>query len=599
MHRNNKDRPWTPTRRDFLAATGLTMAQMNFIWSSAVAQETSASGAVKSTNGTPAPNILFILTDQERYFDGLPPNYRLPGKERLLELGTSFTNQQIASCVCTSSRSNIYTGQHVQQTKMFDNVNFPWVGSLSTDIPTIGDMMRELGYYAAYEGKWHLARELEGEVHDGPPKLIGRELMESYGFSDYTGIGDSIGGWQGGYLNDGWIAAFSQRWLRHRGQKLNEGGTPWFLAVNFVNPHDVMYYNTDLPGEPVQVQDWQMFQALREPNYGLYQQQWDVELPESRKQPWDAKSRPPAHFDYQEARSALVGQFPNEDDRWRRLLNYYLNCIQDADRHILAVIDEVKALGMLDNTIIVQTADHGEMAGAHGMHGKASNAYREQNHVPMHIIHPDVGGGQSCSALTSHIDIVPTLVSMAGGDEAKKSELVDHLKGRDFSGVLNDPGGAGINEVRDATLYNFNMLIYQDPEFAINAAKILHDKGKDAGAAEINRQGLKPDLAKHRGAIRSVFDGRYKFNRYFSTFQHNKPQTFGDLTSINDLELFDLDIDSHEIVNLAADPEENKELIMAMNAKLNAIIDDEVGVDDGSSLGLRHDTQYGFSEADI
>ena len=38
---------------------------------------------------------------------------------------------------------------------------------------------------------------------------------------------------------------------------------------------------------------------------------------------------------------------------------------------------------------------------------------------------------------------------------------------------------------------------------------------------------------------------------------------------------------------------------MAMNAKLNAIIDDEVGVDAGSSLGLRHDTQYGFSEADI
>ena len=218
MKVKNNDRPWTPSRRDFLAATGLTMAQMNLLWSSAQAQEASTNSAKSNGNGQRPPNILFILTDQERYFDRLPSGYRLPGKERLLELGTSFTNQQIASCVCTSSRSNIYTGQHIQQTKLFDNVNFPWVDSLSTDIPTIGHMLRELGYYSAYEGKFHMAIELEGEVSD-PPELVGREVMEAYGFSDYTGIGDSIGSTQGGYLNDGWIAAFTQRWLKHRGTK--------------------------------------------------------------------------------------------------------------------------------------------------------------------------------------------------------------------------------------------------------------------------------------------------------------------------------------------------------------------------------------------
>ena len=574
------------------------MAQMNFLSSSALAQEASKSSATGNGTGKRSPNILFILTDQERYFERLPPGYRLPGRERLMELGTSFTNQQIASCVCTSSRSNIYTGQHIQQTKLFDNLNFPWVDSLSTEIPTIGHMLRELGYYSAYEGKFHMARELEGEVSD-PPELIGREVMEAYGFSDYTGIGDSIGSTHGGYLNDGWIAAFSRRWLKHRGQRLNEEGTPWFLAVNFVNPHDVMYYNTDLPGEQVQVQDWQMFPALREPDYGLYRQQWDVELPQSRNQSWEGKHRPPAHHDYQKARSALVGQFPSEDDRWRRLLNYYLNCIQDADRHIRSVIDEVEALGMLSNTIIVRTADHGELGGAHGMHGKASNAFREQNHVPMHIVHPDVGGGRTCKALTSHIDIVPSLLSMAGGDAAKKAELLARLKGRDLSRLLNDPGAAGVNALRDAVLYNFNMLIYQDPEFTIKAAKILHDKGKAEGVKEINRQKLRPDLAGHRGALRSVFDGRYKFNRYFSTFHHNQPRTFEELVAVNDLELFDLDSDPHEVVNLAAEPQTNNELIMAMNAKLNAIIEEEVGVDDGSSLGLKRETKYGFSDPDI
>lgn len=592
------DRAWVPSRRDFLLAAGLTAVDLELVWSRATASALGSNAATATPNPS-APNILLIVNDQEGYIDHLPSNYRLPGKERLVTLGTSFANHQIASCVCTSSRSNIYTGQHIQETKMFDNLNFPWVDDLSTDIPTIGHMMRKLGYYSAYQGKFHLNGNLAVASENGAPNLIGRKLMDGYGFSDYTGIGDSIGTTLGGYLNDEWVAAFTRRWLRHRGRKLNDDGTPWFLAVNFVNPHDVMYYNTDLPGKPVQEQDWIAFEIAREPNYGLYHQQWDAELPQSRKQPWDASNRPPAHFDFQTARSALVGQFPNEDERWRRLQNYYLNCIQDVDRHILGVINEVEALGMLDNTIIVRTADHGELAGAHGMHGKGATAYREQNHVPMHVIHPDVAGGRSCSALTSHLDIVPTLISMAGGSDTQKSELMNALKGQDFSFVLNDPANTGINDVREATLYNFNMLVYQDPDFTIGVIKTLHEKGKKDGKKAIKRKGLKPDLAAHRGAIRSVFDGRYKFTRYFSTLQHNQPRTYEELNSVNDLELFDHQNDPDEMVNLATSSQENGDLIMEMNAKLNAIIEEEVGADDGSSMGLKEDTEYVFTEPDI
>ncbi len=74
-------------------------------------------------------NILFILTDQERHFrpGELPAEYELPAHDRLRRDGTYFTNHRIASCVCTSSRSVIYTGQHIQKTKMFDNTNFPWI----------------------------------------------------------------------------------------------------------------------------------------------------------------------------------------------------------------------------------------------------------------------------------------------------------------------------------------------------------------------------------------------------------------------------------------------------------------------------------------
>ncbi|HWS78770.1 MAG TPA: sulfatase-like hydrolase/transferase, partial [Thermomonas sp.] len=156
-------------------------------------------------------NIVFILTDQERYFrEGeLPADYRLPAHERLAQRGIVFENHRINSCVCTSSRSVIYTGQHIQHTKMFDNTNFPWISSMSTDLKTLGHLLREAGYYTAYKGKWHLTREFETENKLSDPanfKTFNSE-MEAYGFSDYMGIGDIIAHTQGGYLHDGMIAA--------------------------------------------------------------------------------------------------------------------------------------------------------------------------------------------------------------------------------------------------------------------------------------------------------------------------------------------------------------------------------------------------------
>ena len=98
------------------------------------------SGPARPAAGPGPYNILFILTDQERHFrpGELPPDFRLPGHERLLRLGTRFENHRINSCVCTSSRSVLYTGRHIQHTKMFDNTNFPWISSMSTDIRTVG-----------------------------------------------------------------------------------------------------------------------------------------------------------------------------------------------------------------------------------------------------------------------------------------------------------------------------------------------------------------------------------------------------------------------------------------------------------------------------
>ena len=169
MAEKDEEKPGV-TRREFMTSTGLTTlalgtgALANLSASSSAKAQASQSA---STNSGPY-NILFILTDQERYFDRaiLPRNYSLPARERLAKEGVTFTNHQIGSSVCSSSRSVIYTGQHIQHTGVFDNLGFPWAKELSKDMPTLGTYLAKAGYYPAYLGKCHLIDAFE-EVETG------------------------------------------------------------------------------------------------------------------------------------------------------------------------------------------------------------------------------------------------------------------------------------------------------------------------------------------------------------------------------------------------------------------------------------------------
>lgn len=557
------------SRRDFVKATGLTAA--------VAASGLSVPGARILAADASQYNILMIVTDQQRYLppEQWPAGYSLPGHAKLAASGVTFENHQIASCVCTSSRSVIYTGQHIQQNGMFDNTNFPWARDLSPDIATLGGLLTDQGYYTAYKGKWHLTAEFETANKLHSPKRLLTDDMAVYGFKDYFGIGDIIASTEGGFLHDDVVASMTRSWLRGQGQALGAQNKPWFMAVNLVNPHDVMYYNTDKVGDPAKQAKPAMMTLNRDPRTVQFAQQWDITLPESRNQSASAPGRPPAHEDFAVSRSGLVGRVPNEDERWQRLNNYYLNCIQEVDGHILNILNELDDLGMAENTIVIHTADHGELGGAHGLSGKGANAYREQNNVPFVISHPDFAGNKRCSAVTSHLDIATTLIGMAGG----KADGNDTLRGADISAVLANPEKAPLDAVRPGALYNFNMLAYLDGNFMTDVSGFIKGGGKPADLA---KQGFRPDMLK-RGAIRSVYDGRYKLNRYFSPREHHVPRTLEELLAYNDIELFDLKSDPQEIKNLALDGR-NNELLIAMNEKLNGLIAAEVGEDAGQMM---------------
>jgi arylsulfatase len=530
-------------------------------------------------------NVLFILTDQERYFrpGELPKDYRLRAHERHAKKGIVFENHRINSCVCTPSRSVLYTGRHIQQTRMFDNTNFPWIRSMSTDIPTLGHLMREAGYYTAYKGKWHLTKEFETVNELGTPTKIFTKEMEAYGFSDYFGVGDIIGHEQGGYLHDGIISAMGVNWMRGRGMELAGQGKPWFLAVNFVNPHDIMFLNTDRPGERVQARNI-LGHIMPEPTHPLYAKQWTFDMPVSYRQRLDAPGRPPAHADFLKSHDALVGNIANEEWRWRKRHNYYLNCLRDVDRNIVLLLDELEALRLASKTIIVLTSDHGDLDGAHRLHAKGATSYREQNHVPLILVHPAFPGGKRCKAATSHLDLAPTLVGLTDVSPSKKATITKGLPGKDFSSLLAAPEKAAYSAIRDGSLFCYNMLAYIDGDFALKAVGLLLQPDGKAKLQEAVKEGrLRPDLTK-RGAVRSVFDGRYQFTRYFSPKQHNRPTSVEELFKLNDVELFDLENDSHELNNLAIDRRKSGDLLEEMNAKLNALLESEVGEDVGQML---------------
>jgi arylsulfatase A-like enzyme len=463
-----------------------------------------------------------------------------------------------------------------------------YMKSLDPKLPTVGKILRKLGYYTAYKGKWHLNGAMAMENRADDIKALFETMMDrDYGFYDYTGTGDYIEGALGGYQYDQVTSAQAAQWLKAKGQPMTAKRQPWYLAVNLVNPHDVMWLNTDRPGQPVQAKDAKL-KIAGVPDDSLYKPEWNgIPLQKTWQQPLDAPGRVPAHRIYHEANGYLTGLIPNEEWRVRMRQNYYFNAIRDVDQQIVQVLDQLDRLGLTDKTIVIFTSDHGELLGSHGgLSGKGTTAYRQQNHVPMLVVHPGIKGGQRCLETTSHLDLVPTIVAMTGKSTAPVADTMARMKGKDLTPLLSQPVNPAFSEARGGVLFCYSQLMVHDPKFTQFLYETLLNRSI-AKADQVRTIEAFPIDWSLRVAIRSIIDGRHKFSRYFSFHQFNTPTTLEELRAKNDLELYDLRADPDEVVNLAYDFDANRELIAAMNTKLNALIANEIGVDDGSFLPLK------------
>ena len=419
------------------------------------------------------PNILVIMTDEERF----PPPYeneaakafRLAtgkGREAIAAHGMEFCRHYAAATACAPSRTSIFTGQYpslhgVSQT--------PGVGKSSFDpnmfwlhpntVPTLGSWFKQAGYETYWRGKWHLSYEdlivpgtetalLSNDEH-GQPYPDRQELYhaaDNLAKYDFTGwIGPEPHG--SSKANDGTnrdpgFADQVCRVLEDLDQKARtapDEDNPWLLVSSFVNPHDIVFYG--VPWFP-------RFKEMVKSG----------ELPKIDPPPTLTESlatKPRAQRDYVlQYPKFYMPQVPNEE-----YYQFYYFLMAEVDRHILQVYEKLKATSFFENTIVLFTSDHGDTLGAHGgMHQKWYNAYEETLHVPMVISNPVLfDKPQQTQTLSSHVDLLPTLLSLADIDENEAIEKlrtnhseVQPLVGRDLSPIVR---GECDNEEADETVY--------------------------------------------------------------------------------------------------------------------------------------------------
>jgi arylsulfatase A-like enzyme len=428
------------SRRDVLR-TGISAAALATMPRVAAAQSVpgSSTAAPISTAAQPAArtaplerpyNIVLLITDEEAYHLRPAEGYSLPARAELQRRGTTFHNHYIGSAMCTPSRGVMFSGQPPQVNGVYDQMELGYVPSLRTDRPSMGTIFKKLGYETAYFGKFELRRDIITPKTD----VNYTDALREYGFDTFAPDGDKVGAPDQGYDTDPYSAGEAIRWLRTNAQRLNDEGKPWLLVVSFVSPHDIMYTQVNQPGNKVQISQVGMT-LTPPPDNSLFATRWNFPDSPSHFQPMDSPGRPRAQLSYMIGWSAFLGEIPiDAAAMWNDYYNYYLNLIRDNDDNLQGVVDALSALDLWDSTVVFRTADHGELGGSHGgLRGKGPLPYEQESHVPAVIVHPEHPGGRDCRALTSHIDLVPTLVGLTNADAQQRGKVVDGLPGRDFS----------------------------------------------------------------------------------------------------------------------------------------------------------------------
>ncbi|KHF40559.1 sulfatase family protein [Halalkalibacter okhensis] len=322
-------------------------------------------------------NILFITTDQQRADAiGSETNYFTPNLEKLAKMGVQFSKHVVTSAQCTPSRASWMTGRYPHEV----GVNI--IGHmLDPKDENIAEVLNRGGYETAYFGKWHLG----GHPSDYGFQVTtyrteGVDLTGTNDHPDYHSNRDAHSTAEAlNYLND------------------YDNDKSFFMHLSWYMPH---------PNQPTFIK--------RKPfeDVPAYDDQYKVDempVPKSFYED-DLSSKPPHQKRRAEStESKLTETIIREDaKRYRKLVSLM-------DRNLGKIIEKLEEKGILHDTMIVFTSDHGDMQGAHRLRLKGVLPYRDLYEVPLLVYLPWVTSKRKeISDVTSSASLAGTMIDAVG-----------------------------------------------------------------------------------------------------------------------------------------------------------------------------------------
>ena len=408
----------------------------------------------QTTNEKPK-NVLLILVDDLKptlgcYGDQVAIS---PNIDKLAAMGIRFNKAYCNQAVSMASRYNLLTGARSTSTGLY---NF---GSEFRDVypdaVTLPQFFMKSGYHTEGIGKifhighgntndeasWSIPHHKEKVIEYLVPESTGRQLTREEAYFENTKMYfpnlppnrelPRGAAWEAPDVlddayGDGRIAAHAISRFRELKKTPDQ---PFFMALGFARPH--------LPFcAPKKY--WDMYNPAELP------------MPEYEKDPENAPSMAIKRGgEIDQFTPIPAGQYVYPDSLTRKLIHGYYASVSYMDAQLGRIIDELKRLDMLDNTIIVLWGDHGWHLGDHGYWTKHTN-YEQANIIPLIMVAPEVAQpGSATDQLAETVDIYPTLTDLAGLGKPVAPQPIDGLS---LVSVIKKPD----MHIRDHAYHCFN-----------------------------------------------------------------------------------------------------------------------------------------------
>jgi choline-sulfatase len=373
-------------------------------------------------------NVLVFLTDQQRAVQHFPVGWtkrNMPGLDRLQQHGLTFENAFTNACMCSPARSTLLSGyfpaqhgvKYTLETDMSTSA-YPDQVPLATSFKNPASVVASAGYTPVYKGKFHCVKPA---AQDGTTFVP--EDVNQYGFTrwdpqdaganqDVSEEGGGVNDNDGRFMNSQGTAAAGTEGAIQYLQTVASQSQPFFLVISLVNPHDVLLYP----------------KALTTGGYDDSWLQGEIDPPATVDE--DLSTKPSVQHQFLKIFNASA-PIPTREMK-RNYLNFYGNLMKSSDAYLVKILDTLTSTGLLHNTLVIATADHGEMGTAHGgLRQKNFNAYEETMRVPLVYSNPRLfPKPEKSDALVSHVDFLPTL---AGLVNAPASGRDSSWEGVDYS----------------------------------------------------------------------------------------------------------------------------------------------------------------------